>query len=282
MKIKWFCLLGMFCVLYGQNNLSAETISSSSWKNDWTFAVTPYFWFADIGATIQHGSAGGSKETNVKIGTDDYLDNLKMAFPLALEAREGRWFILSDFLYMRLADEKSKVESTEFNSGGLIEVSASLDAGTNTTLEMTGWTVLSGYQWIESNKGSFEPMFGFRYFGTRAETNWNLSAAINGPGPGDTFQKSGNAIDRETLWDILIGFRGKARLGQTPLSIPYYLDLGTGEADFTWQAMAGLTYAFHWGEISATYRQLEYQTSGSSLLQDLRFSGPSVGVSFQF
>jgi hypothetical protein len=74
-------------------------------KNDWTFTVTPYFWFADIGATIQHGSAGGSKETNVKVGTDDYIGNLEMAFPLDLEAREGRWFIVSDFLYMRLAGE---------------------------------------------------------------------------------------------------------------------------------------------------------------------------------
>jgi hypothetical protein len=67
-------------------------------------------------------------------------------------------------------------------------VSASANTGTNTTLEMTGWTVLSGYQWIETKKDSFEPVFEFRYFGMRANTDWNLSASITGPGPGETFQ----------------------------------------------------------------------------------------------
>ncbi len=106
--------------------------------------------------------------------------------------------------------------------------------------------------------------------------------SITGPGPGETFQQSGIAHDRQALWDLLIGFRGKIQLGQNQWTAPYYVDFGAGQSDFTWQALTGIAYAFHWGEISATYRQLEYQTSGSSLLQDLRFSGPSLGVSFQF
>jgi len=89
------------------------------------FSVTPYFWFADIEGTIEHGLAGGSKETEVKVGTDDYFDNLELAVPLALEARFGSWAILSDFLYMKMTDQKSKVKSAEFGSGGAINIAGS-------------------------------------------------------------------------------------------------------------------------------------------------------------
>jgi hypothetical protein len=244
--------------------------------------VTPYFWFADIGASLRHEGAGGVREMDVEVGADDYFNKLEMAFPLALEARRGRWSILSDVLYMRVGTENSRVNSVEFNSGNRVEIGASTNLGTNSTLEIGGWTLLSGYRWRESEKGFFEPTFGLRYLSVQAKTDWMLTGAVSGPGPGQTFEQAGSVKESEEYWDILVGCRGQARIGKGRFSVPYAIDLGTGESDFTWQAMAGLAYAFNWGDISATYRHLEYHVSGASLVDDLRFSGPSLGVSFKF
>ncbi len=64
--------------------------------------------------------------------------------------------------------------------------------------------------------------------------------------------------------------------------IPYYADIGTGDSDLTWQAVAGLGYAFHWGDIIAGWRYLDYQFKSSSKIDNMSLSGPMVGVAFHW
>ncbi len=35
-------------------------------------------------------------------------------------------------------------------------------------------------------------------------------------------------------------------------SVPYYLDVGTGDSDLTWQGLLGLAYSFGWGDLGVT------------------------------
>ena len=64
--------------------------------------------------------------------------------------------------------------------------------------------------------------------------------------------------------------------------LPYYLDAGAGSSALTAQALAGVGYAFKWGEMVLTYRVVYYDLKDDGLLQDIRFAGPALGASFRF
>ncbi len=63
---------------------------------------------------------------------------------------------------------------------------------------------------------------------------------------------------------------------------PYYLDIGTGDTEFTWQALAGVGYRWDWGDLILAYRHLSYDMGNDKLLQSADFSGPALGVVFHF
>jgi hypothetical protein len=66
------------------------------------------------------------------------------------------------------------------------------------------------------------------------------------------------------------------------LSIPYYLDVGTGSSRVTWQGMLGVAYSFKWGAVTLAYRNLYFEQGSDKLIQDMRFDGPELGVTFRF
>jgi hypothetical protein len=91
-----------------------------------------------------------------------------------------------------------------------------------------------------------------------------------------------NLKAKDGVLDAIIGVRGRYGLGGDNWYIPYYLDLGTGESDLTWQATSGIGYAFGHFDLSMTYRHLEWQFSSSKVMQSLSFSGPVFGVGFRW
>ena len=64
--------------------------------------------------------------------------------------------------------------------------------------------------------------------------------------------------------------------------VPYYVDVGTGDSDLTWQAIAGIGYAFGWGEVLAAWRYLDYKFKSGDKVEDLTFNGPAIGVAFRW
>ncbi len=56
--------------------------------------------------------------------------------------------------------------------------------------------------------------------------------------------------------------------------MPYYLDVGTGESDLTWQIMGGIGYSYQWGDIVATWRYLDWNNKPDKALQGLNLNGP--------
>jgi hypothetical protein len=61
------------------------------------------------------------------------------------------------------------------------------------------------------------------------------------------------------IWNGIGGIRGRIRLGNTPLFIPYYFDIGAGGSQLTWQIASGLGNQTRWGALSATYRYLSFE-----------------------
>jgi hypothetical protein len=57
--------------------------------------------------------------------------------------------------------------------------------------------------------------------------------------------------------------------------MPYYLDVGTGSSNWTWQALLGVGYAFDWGDVNLSDPQpLAYDFNGKNDA-DLRMTGPT-------
>jgi hypothetical protein len=64
--------------------------------------------------------------------------------------------------------------------------------------------------------------------------------------------------------------------------VPYRLDIGTGDSDFTWHAFAGIGYKFDSYKLLAGYRHLEWEFEDDAPLEDMQVSGPVIGAIFTF
>jgi hypothetical protein len=217
------------------------------------------------------------------VDADTLLGALDMAFMLAAEARKGRWLIATDVIYLDLSSDSSAVKSIDFNPGsGPVNIAnTALDAGTQTNIKGTVWTLVGGYAAVQDPRATFDVIGGLRYLGLKATTNWQLSATVTGPGT-QTFTRTGSVTKSEDLWDAIVGVKGRVKLGQGNWFMPYYLDAGAGDSTLTWQGMLGVGHAFKWGEVLLAYRYLSYEQSGDKLIEDLSFGGFGLGVNFRF
>jgi hypothetical protein len=246
----------------------------------WKFSITPYLWAPNINGTLNYGvppGAGGRPE--VELGPNDWLESLSFAMMISGEARKDRWLVFTDLIYLDFSSEDSAVKSVDF--GGSL-VNSSANVATSSSVRGTAWTLGAGYAVLQNRPVTLDVFGGLRYFGLEASTDWQLSVAVSGPGGGQTFPQAGSISERNDLWDGIIGVKGRVWLGSSNWSIPYYLDVGTGSSSLTWQGMIGVAYSFKWGEVTLAYRNLYYDQDGDKLLQNLRFDGPALGVTFRF
>ena len=254
----------------------------------WHFAITPYLWLPNIDGTLAFAIPPGlNSSPNVKVGPSDYLENLDFAFMIAGEMRKKRWSIFTDLIYLDFSSEESTAKSANFVGPGVlprrppVEIGAGLDVGTESSLKGLLWTLATGYSLVQAKQGTLDLFGGFRYFGVETSVDWRLSATITGQIGGQSLSRSGSISQDEDLWDGIIGVRGRINLGGSNWFLPYYLDIGTGSSDFTWQGLLGVAYAFKWINLKLVYRHLYYDTE-DKLLKDLRFSGPAFGATFRF
>jgi hypothetical protein len=126
---------------------------------------------------------------------------------------------------------------------------------------------------------SLQVLGGFRYLKVKPSLEWRFTGNIGALPP---FAVAGSASADPGAWDVIVGAKGRVRLGDSAWFVPYYADVGTGQSDLTWQAMAGVGYAFSWGDVTAAYRHLAYKFPDSFALKDLSFSGPAVALGFRW
>ena len=240
----------------------------------WQFALTPYLWLPNVNSTLRFDvppGAGGNPQAQV--GPEDYLKNLDMALMLSGEARKGAWAVITDVIYLDFSSESAEVKTV---SGPLGNVQVPVNSNSRSGLKGLVWNLAASYTVSRSDTAAFEVLGGFRYLGLEARLDWQLAGALS------LFPQSGSFSQKKDLWDAIIGVRGKAKLGGGSWFVPYYLDAGTGSSQLTWQGMAGIGYAWKWGDLLLAYRHLSYEQKGDKLIQDLQFSGPALGATFHF
>lgn len=62
---------------------------------------------------------------------------------------------------------------------------------------------------------------------------------------------------------------------------PYCVDVGAGDSKLTREAVAGVGYSFGWGDIVATWRDLDDEMKSGNPMENLTFSGPSISAVFR-
>ena len=86
--------------------------------DQWRFSVTPYLWLPSLEGNLRYGPppAGGAAP-KISVNAEDILSALDFAFMLSADARKGRWSIATDFMYLDLSADESRVKSVDFNPG---------------------------------------------------------------------------------------------------------------------------------------------------------------------
>ena len=252
----------------------------------WIFNIAPYLWLPTVHTTLQYNlppDLGGRLPTDASAGPGDYLSHLDFALAFAADAQNGPFSLLTDFFHFRFGFAHSHINSLDFFGLPSMPIARSLQTSTSTTLGATLWTLAGGYTVLQGEWGNLDVLAGFRFLAVNATTDFNLALMVAGPrGNGATFGGIGGVSGSQDIWDGIGGFRGRIRLGNTHLFIPYYFDIGAGGSQLTWQMASGLGYQINWAAISATYRYLSYEQPGSAIVKHLQLGGPMLMVNVSF
>jgi len=247
---------------------------SASETEPWQFGVSIYGWFPDItGTTAFEPSGGGDFEIDI----EDILDNLEFTLMGTFDVRKGRWGILTDLIYMDVGASES---GTRDASIGRREIPVNASADIDLDLESWVWTLAGYYRAVDQPGLTLDVLLGARYLDMEQKVEWDITGDV---GPVAIPDRSGKVKESLSNWDALIGVRGRFAFGADyAWFVPYYLDVGAGDSDLTWQGFVGIGYAFRWGEVVAAWRYLYYDFPSSKAIDDMSFSGPLIGVTFRW
>ena len=242
--------------------------------NPWQFGVSIYGYFPNITGQTSFST---DSDNDFEIDFDDYLDSIQFALMGSLDVRKGSWGIFTDAIYM---DAGNSASTSAEGSIGNNAVPVNVTGDIKVDLQSWIWTLTGYYRAINMSGATLDIHAGTRYLDVTQEVDWEFTGNVNEvPIP----DRIGDAKTSVTNWDVIIGFRGRFAFGaQKAWFVPYYLDIGTGDSDLTWQGVAGLGYAFGWGELVAAWRYLKYDMPSGMAIGDMVFSGPVAGVTFRW
>jgi len=252
----------------------------------WIFNVAPYLWTATMEPTVKLNlppALGGTVSASSSIDFDALLQHLNFATMVTADAQYDRFSLLTDFIYLNLGGAGTKLRSLNFPGHPSVPITADAQAHAGLNLNGKTWTMAGGYTLLKGDWGNVDVIAGFRYFGMPIAVDYSLGVTLTGPrGNGATFGGQGSVSGTASLWNGIGGFRGRIRIGDTGLFIPYYFDAGAGSSQLTWQIASGLGYHTNWVDVSLTYRYLTFEQNGNAVLQRLTMYGPQFMATFTF
>jgi hypothetical protein len=237
---------------------------------EWEGRVAIYGYLPDIGGHARFaGPAGGE----IEIDNNDLIRNTEMALMTSVEAQKGRWGIFGDIVYMDVSDE---ITNSPTLGQGAVPLPLGLTADAAVTVKASVLTFAGNFRVLESPRNVFDAFAGLR----QLDVDSTLDASLSSPlGP---VAAVSSTVDKETV-DVIVGVKGKVNFAAAGRwFLPYYVDVGGGDADRTSQAVLGIGYTTKRGEVFGTYRYVDYDMNDEAMLADLDLSGPAVGFAFRF
>ena len=242
----------------------------------WQYSGSVYGYLPSIGGKTRFPAPAGA--STVDVSAEQILNSLDFAFMGTLRAHNGQWGVFSDLIYLDASADKA--DSRNFTLGN-----TTIPAGTSASLglQVKGlvWTLAGEYRVLPDPRLTIDLFGGTRLFSLKQELSYSIAGSL---GPMAPAGRSGNLEAKATLWDAIVGAKGRMALGAqgSRWSAPFYIDVGTGESKLTWQAAAGLSYSYSWGELTALWRYLDYEMKSGQSIQSFNFNGPMFGATFRW
>jgi hypothetical protein len=250
----------------------AQAQTQDTDTGSWQFAVTIYGYLPQISGTAYFPAAATG--ANFTLNQSDLIDHLKMTFMGAFDAQRGRWGFFTDVLYLDIGRRHTNLH--DFTIGG---IGIPADTTSDVSIDMKSWIVnaVGKYRVLSEGKSTLDVIAGVRYLSLKERLEWNFTGSI---GSLPEAARAGNQEIGDKILDAIVGVKGQLQ-GDGGWRMPYYIDVGTGGSQFTWQGATGLAYQFHWGEVSLLYRYIDFEIN-SSRLRNLTVAGPLVGATFRW
>lgn len=254
--------------------MAPTAVWSQQLSDQWQFRASIYGWLPDIGGNTTFPAGTG---TSINVSSDKIIDTLKFAFMGTFEAQKGRWGAFTDVIYLDVGGSKS---GTRDLTVGNVTLPAGVTAEAQLDIKAWVWTLAGTYRVVSDPGFTMDVLAGARLLDVEEKLGWQFSANLGGIAPPP---RIGNSELKENYWDGIVGVKGRLAFGANrEWFVPYYVDVGTGDSDLTWQGVAGIGYAFRWGELFAAWRYLDYSFKSGSKIEDVNFNGPAIGVAFRW
>ena len=247
------CRLMWLCTLVGALLAAPNTFAEEDWKVD----LQIYGWVPTNDIKLNNGF-------EYEITGEDILKDIDIFLMTAGRIRKDRWSFAFDLVYGDISDKR-------FDDQLLPGVT--LDTGGLKT-----WIVTPniGYMIVDDEKQKFEVYAGARYFWMEIDAKVEIESIIPGKSP-IVVERS----DRMEHWDAIAGVRGIYYLSDK-WYIPYSVNIGAGDSDFTWSAWGGGGYKFDSFDLNFGWRYLTYDVGSDTTIDELDISGPFVGAMFRW
>lgn len=263
---------------------SGASAQGADERSGWSFQVSLYGWVPTFDGTLNYAlPAGFGGTATVKADAGNYLSDLNFAAMIAAEARYDRFSVITDLMYLDLGSSSSRVGSVNPAALPSNPVSSTQNLSGDSTLQATVWTLGAGYTVASGSWGNVDVLGGFRLLAVDARTNYGLSLDITGPrGGGVALSRNGRLSGNTDIWNGIVGVRGRILIGDSGFFVPYYIDVGTGDSNLTWQAFSGIGYQTGWAGVQLGYRYMSFDQGSGSLVEKLSMGGAYLAVNFTF
>lgn len=239
-------------------SLLLTTTSLAVQAGDFEQQISLYGWLPSLNGSLtfevpNEPGEPGEPDDSVDANAIDSLDTVFMG---TYSIRKNKWSFTADLIHLKMSGD----------SQGIINPDSTLS--TEITARLYG--AYAGYNILNSKQNDLNLIAGIRHFGLDFEVKLSGENIKNGKIEVST---SNN--------DVIIGLDGKYIINEN-WYMPYYVDIGTGDSDLTWQASTSIAYKYNWGDVIATYRYMHYGQSDSLLVEDFNLYGFKLGVIFNF
>ncbi|TDI90796.1 MAG: hypothetical protein E2O75_05675 [Chloroflexi bacterium] len=250
-------IAGILCGSLLATALAAGAADAGS-DDGWEIGAEIYLWAPWI--DIETATGG-----NIEITLDDILKDLDMLFMANVGVRHGRWSLLSDFVYFEI----DQGDNTPLLPGITLS---------DLTLEAWIVTPQVRYAAYETDDLRVELLAGARYLWLEVQLDLDFRALLP---PGGPILAKRTVSDSASNWDGIVGVAGQWDFTDKWYASGY-LDVGTGDSDYTWQALASVAYRFKRLDAVVGYRYLDWEFDSDSPIKDMNVHGPFFGAKFLF
>lgn len=163
---------------------------------------------------------------------------------------------------------------------GHVGIPASATTDLSLDIKALVWTVAGEYRVVSDTAWTVDLLGGARMLQMKPMLGYSITGDL---GPIVIPGRNGSKQVDESVWDGIVGVKGLYAFGEDrKWYAPFYLDVGTGQTQLTWQIAGGIGHSYDWGSVFAIWRYLDYNFQSGKALDDINMNGPMLGVAFRW